>query len=309
MKLDGLQVLRALAASAVVFFHAGTPGSWLKILDCGIDVFFVLSGFLMTYLFRPGKAWGSFLQKRVLRVMPLYYVALPIAAIEGIYLGHSYSGGDWLRALTLWPTERPMLVVSWTLSHELLFYAVFSLLYLNRALGVGALLLWLTFVLAAFVTGWDTFVTSHFNLLFFVGVGLALMLRRLPSARPALAAPLALLGAALLLFVNYSHLFLAEQQLSIRTLGNGLSSAMLLVGVFWLEPHVRYPRWLVGLGDASYSIYLVHVLPFIVGFKVLATWPALEVAHVPLLATIGLTTALLCYAYVERPMLRWLRRA
>ncbi|MGC6487996.1 MAG: acyltransferase family protein [Planctomycetota bacterium] len=309
MKLDGLQVLRAFAATAVVFFHAASKGSWMKILDCGIDLFFVLSGFLMTYLFRPGKPWTGFLRKRALRVLPLYYFAILIAAAEGIYFGESYSGADWLRAVTLWPTDRPMLIVSWTLSHELLFYAVFSLLYLQRGLGLVALSTWLLSVLAAYATGWETFVTSHYNLLFFVGVGLALLVRRAPQAGGVPATLLVAAGVAALFGVNYFHLFVAQQDLSVRTLGNGAAAAALLLGIFWLEPHVRYPRWLVALGDASYSIYLVHLLPFVVGFKLLATWPALEAVRVPLLATFGVGAALACYALVERPLLRRMRSA
>jgi len=309
VKLDGLQALRALAATAVVFFHAASKDSWMKILDCGIDLFFVLSGFLMTHLFRPGRPWSGFLSKRALRVLPLYYCAILIAAAEGMYFGESYSGADWLRAVTLWPTDRPMLVVSWTLSHGVLFYAVFSLRYLQRVLGLVALSAWLLSVLAAYATGWETFVTSHYNLLFFVGVGLALLVRR--ASRPGRAAALSLVvaGVAALFGVNYFHLFVERQDLSVRTLGNGAAAGALLLGVYWLEPHVRYPRWLTWLGDASYSIYLVHLLPFVIGFKLLATWPELESLRLFLLVILGMTTALLCYVYVEQPLLRSLRGA
>ena len=242
-------------------------------------------------------------------MLPLYYCAILIAAAEGMYFGESYSGADWLRAVTLWPTDRPMLVVSWTLSHEVLFYAVFSLLYLQRVLGLVALSAWLLSVLAAYATGWETFVTSHYNLLFFVGVGLALLVRR--ASRPGRAAALSLVvaGVAALFGVNYFHLFVERQDLSVRTLGNGAAAGALLLGVYWLEPHVRYPRWLTWLGDASYSIYLVHLLPFVIGFKLLATWPELESLRLILLVILGMTTALLCYVYVEQPLLRWLRGA
>jgi peptidoglycan/LPS O-acetylase OafA/YrhL len=269
----------------------------------------VLSGFLMTHLFRPGRPWRDFLGSRALRVLPLYYVAILVAAAEGAYLGESYSAMDWLRGVTLWPTDRPILIVSWTLSHELLFYGLFSLLYLHRALGVTTLCLWLAAVLSAYATGWETFLTSHYNLLFFVGVGLALLVRRAPNAGKGTSTVLVLAGVAGLFGVNYYHLFCEQQLLPIRTLGNSAAAAALLAGCYWLEPYARYPRWLTGLGDASYSIYLVHLLPFIVGFKLLSTWPALESLRVPLLASLGLSAALLCYLLVERPLLRKLRGA
>jgi len=272
-KLDGLQVLRALAATGVVFFHVVGGSSWAKVLDCGINVFFVLSGFLMAYLYRPGQRWTSFVRKRLLRMIPLYYFTVAATLAYGFYVGRTYSAWDLTMAASLWPTQDPMVTVSWTLSHELLFYGMFSLVYLHRKLGITTLALWLLAIALAYPAGWKTFVTSHYNFLFFVGIGLATAVRHARRAAPMLAIVMMIGGLCTLFTVNYRHLFVAPQDPTIRTLGNAVGASLLLLGSYWLEPRVRYPRWLTWLGDASYSIYLLHPFGFGVGYKLLSMFP------------------------------------
>ena len=102
--IDGLQYLRAVAALMVVFHHA----RWLFPADCilntaawsefgsrGVDIFFVISGFVMAYSTRSFDPAGSrpaqaadFLVKRLIRVVPLYWVATLWTARRIIWHGN-----------------------------------------------------------------------------------------------------------------------------------------------------------------------------------------------------------------------------
>ena len=152
-----VQVLRAISAIAISILHiaqaagafVGRPGeapySWLKPLpwDASVDIFFVISGFVMVYastrLFaRPGGMW-LFTARRAARIFPLYWVAttgvLLVAFIkpdalseplgEGIgYIIASYLFIPWQRPDGF---IQPVFRLGWTLNYELLFYTVFAL--------------------------------------------------------------------------------------------------------------------------------------------------------------------------------------
>lgn len=134
----GLEVIRALAASMVVVHHvasvAGQGAGWMAtpaaVMDSGVAVFFVLSGFLIFRPFaaalidgrRPQRA-VEFWWRRLLRIVPAYWVALSVLwAIGNFDLGRQW----WRHYLFLQPFDRYTalagLVPAWSLSTELCFY-------------------------------------------------------------------------------------------------------------------------------------------------------------------------------------------
>ena len=69
--LRTLQILRAMAATSVVYSHIGVNPDFGQF---GVDIFFVISGFVMTLIVENGQKPATFLLKRVLRILPLYWI-------------------------------------------------------------------------------------------------------------------------------------------------------------------------------------------------------------------------------------------
>jgi exopolysaccharide production protein ExoZ len=160
MKLNSIQFLRAVAVTLVVYAHSidltmqfGKSRQqdfyYLNNIGCiGVDLFFVISGFIITYVARnySGTDQGlKFLQKRFYRINPIYYIAsglfiaVLIARLGGI--NSLYAVKLKLNLVpsiidTLWiiPTSgsslpTPLLLIGWTLSFEWLFYILHSYHY------------------------------------------------------------------------------------------------------------------------------------------------------------------------------------
>ena len=75
--ITSIQYLRALACIAVVVFHATEDlGGAFNIGQTGVDLFFVLSGLLVTQAWLRTPTWSAYLRRRAWRVIPAYYVTL-----------------------------------------------------------------------------------------------------------------------------------------------------------------------------------------------------------------------------------------
>lgn len=154
MTLNNIQALRALAAYMVVVFHLTEfvnqvlPDAldW-RAGQAGVDVFFVISGFIMVFTTRRGDTSpADFLRRRVIRVVPLYWLVtgiLVLCLIGGFapFGLHDWAPGDVFRSLLFLPLVRvdgvagPPLGVGWTLNYEMFFYVLFALtLALRRQL-------------------------------------------------------------------------------------------------------------------------------------------------------------------------------
>ena len=171
-RLQSLQVLRAIAALMVVvshlygfdqrFFGGPVLPEVVQLGLAGVDLFFVLSGFVMVYITRYGYVQtgfvSAFLLSRVSRIYPLWWLALGASSV--IYwvrpetLAGIGSPPNLLADFLLWPHERlPLLTIGWTLIHEMYFYLAFALLLLlpARLFFIG-LTAWLTLVVFANLT-------------------------------------------------------------------------------------------------------------------------------------------------------------
>ncbi len=317
--LANLQHLRAFAAINVVIFHIIVSATgyqqslpWFNLLkdwgQNGVDIFFVISGFIMlhTQLQQPKTAL-AFFRQRLIRIVPLYWlltllVVLLLWLFPALFrqlnlqanwvLASFFFSAQWLTGLY------PVLFVGWTLEWEMLFYLLFGC---ALALKSGALLLpMLSIVLATFAA-----LTCQWMLLEFIfGMLAAWLFHR---ARWSVTVGwLFLLSGIVLLGLS---LFPTVQALSLhRTLSWGVPAFLLVLGAVTVP--ALQQAWLSRLGDASYSIYLLQILTIPACYKVSVS--LLPQAHPLLLATasLGLTLllALLCYRWIEQPMLQWLRR-
>ena len=342
-KLRNIQALRAVAALMVVFVHLAGPDGFERTYlegpvrfdvlhlpgSAGVDLFFVISGVVMMITAWPsrGRARGAlrFLRRRVARVVPMYWLVTAILvpaylaprAVANLDGGHA---PDLLASVLLLPQEGyPLLLVGWSLVFEMWFYVLFALaLTLGRRGLVYVMAPWVAVVLALHLTvggASNPYVVFGANLMHLefvmgIGVGYLILMGHLVRPRVTIAVGL-LLGVAAL---TYGHMHAAEFPSSwYRTLGVGTAAAACIYGATVLELRRQnvLPRALQRLGDASYSLYLTHVLVLaIVGPAVAGIPSTSPLAHVLLLlvalaACIG--TALVVHQLVERPLLRLLR--
>ena len=328
----GVQVLRFVAALMVVLSHltvavidrhlSGDVPRWIN-GHSGVDVFFVISGFVM-YLsceaLRDRKAaWRSFALRRVARIVPLYWLATTLKlaillAAPAIFatttLKPSQVAASYLFLPLLYPegTIVPLLPVGWTLNFEMFFYALCA-----AALGLRRGLLIVVAPILAILAGIGLFVhtpeameatyTNPMVLEFLAGMLLAKYVRYVRRAHFAVAAGALVVGLLGDVLVN------AEGS-PWRVFVWGVPSALAVFGAIGIESRVREylgRRWLL-LGDASYALYLVHT------FIVPALVPLAAKSGIGAWTTIALTT-LLCvvasvatYRYLEKPLARYLKK-
>jgi peptidoglycan/LPS O-acetylase OafA/YrhL len=215
----------------------------------------------------------------------------------------------WISLVRFSAVEAP-LPVAWSLFHEVLFYLLFLVLILNRRVGIAAFLAWGVLCLAMFHhidAGPPTPLSAYTalcNLWFFFGMGAYLLFKRMVSGVWAAVA-----GAGVL---AVSGLLDLDHVLWPFLLVTGL--ALLVAGVARMEAahRLRCPAWLAFVGNASYTIYLLHESLSGALLKVAARTGAtaqLSGEAIFLLVLAG-TIALGCVAYVaiEKPLLRLLSR-
>ncbi len=206
------------------------------------------------------------------------------------------------------------MVQAWSLFDEIQFYLIFALCIVHRRLGLTALGLWLaaSLLFIAPSSAYCSVVFSPYHLLFGLGILVALALE---VKRPMPSVLLFWLGMAVFTAaVVIEGPF--QRGVSMRLLA-GLGAAFALLGAILLERRgsLKIPRWLTRLGDASYSIYLVHFMVLSViarfSFAHLRRLPIPIAGWMVLLILTGVFSGMAVYYAVERPLLRWMgkRRA
>lgn len=341
-----LQVLRALAAYLVFLLHFSIyVGPILPRPDllafgaAGVDVFFVLSGFIMFVSTRGrGERPGAFLLRRAARIVPVYWLvtlALALMALAGLKpIGLMEFRPEYLlQSLVFLPFSRggfvePINSVGWTLNYEMFFYAVFAGLLLipaaaHRAVAAGILFLGLILLGLVPVPGiYWAFYTKPIVIEFAAGIGLGYAYARLgspPAGFPVRRiAGLALACAGLLLLGGQAGAYALgttpEMQGFFRPLIWG-SAAVLIVGAMLLLERggvVLRARWLFAQGNASYSFYLIHNLMLHTAAKIVLALLAPGLLAAALIFVGAFTAAALLgdllFRYVELPESAALRR-
>lgn len=282
-KFASLQILRAVAAWTVVFHHymqlyfdfkseSGIGNFFSQYGSLGVDVFFVLSGFVM-YLLASKSTKGStpFLIDRLFRIAPIYwfYSALVVACIYVFPRGFAYTDFNLKSLLTSalflpsWNPSGlgmyPVLTVGWTLNFEMFFYvALACFMAVSSRHFMKILLVVLTMLPLIYPSGaYFSQVAGSFKLYeFLAGALLAMvwtgatgaMIRRYYAMSLAVTFACILTGVGLLILRN-SYLPIAVSIVAFTLL---------------CEPHLRLEsrivRALVRLGDESYSTYLSHCI-------------------------------------------------
>ncbi len=342
-RLGNIQALRAIAVLLVVVRHvqvylarnAGefpVPGRFL-VGDMGVDLFFVISGFVMVVAHPLPCASASqvahFLWRRVTRIYPLYWVySLPALAIylwKPAWL-HRFDSGmqvHLVRSFLLWPQDGwPLLGQAWSLVYEMYFYLVFAGLLRLRGRWFGCgLLAWAGVVLAgngllASLPALDYPETrlpvALLTLEFIAGALVGLATRRAQTASASVWGWL-LTGFAVAWIVGIVLPIGGHLRAGSRVLDYGLPSVALVYGVVLLESAgVRMPRFLAAIGDWSYSIYLSHIFVVAALARLVSpdstSHPWADSFAAVLCVGAVLLLGGVSYRYLERPLLRLTRQ-
>jgi exopolysaccharide production protein ExoZ len=326
-----IQVLRFLAAFAVVAFHAwGIAPEGYKVPDDvfafvlswggrGVDLFFVISGFIIFYAtHRANQDAGEFLRRRVERIVPLYFFVTFAVTLLGVALPDTFGTPDWftlrhivksLAFISFTDGEAPVVYVGWSLEYEMYFYLTAALLMaLTRDVWRNIVVLFSALAIlgqgpgVASAAGPYAFFADPLILEFVLGVVVGIVFVKGRVEWSALAA--AACALCVVLTVDPAS----------RVIVSGIPSACLVAAAAFASRKRGVPSWLeralARLGDASYSIYLVQVNTVsLATTSMVALMPGIP----PLLlvaATSSIVTALglLLNIFVERPSLKLARR-
>lgn len=324
--IPSLQILRLLAALAVVFFHVGSglvvegvsSQNFALQGSSGVDVFFVLSGFIITYSTNLSLGTAEFIKRRIARIGPLYWFLTSLLILIAVAAPGLLNSVE-LSLETIWKSYlfipfpkpnglvQPLLFLGWTLSYEVAFYLVFAVsLMAGRYAHALTTLVIGSLVALGLAVRTDSvllrFYTDPIMLEFLLGMllyyGYESVLRQ---HKGSILLLLGLLLAGLLGFCFGSDL--------PRFFGQGLPALALVAGFLLLD--VKRSAWtslLVLLGNASYSLYLSHPYVLQAGTKVLS-----PNSGIGMVVAVSVVSVLLClavsvglYKLLEVPAQRWL---
>lgn len=281
-----VQYLRAISAIFVIFFHSSIQSSIIsgiyapKIGKFGVDIFFVISGFVMweSTIGRKVNPF-TFLKKRWVRIVPLYWIFTLIATIVAfvrpeVLRSTVFNVPHFIASMVFIPWSNPAITngsliervtpvinPGWTLNFEMLFYMLFTgALFISGSLRIWILaleilLIHFTAQNLRYAGAAPEFYAETVIFEFLFGVCVAVIATPQTGTWRVLAVllvPIALVG-----------LFCGDLagRIENRWLWLGLPATMLVGAVVCIEKGDWMPRmmWLEKIGEASYSIYLSHV--------------------------------------------------
>ncbi len=350
--LRNVQGLRAVAALLVVLLHAslphvgieevlapGTP-PWLGVFHYiggfGVDLFFVISGFIMTVTnwnsFRIPNAGKRFFARRAIRIYPPYWFALlPILPVyffarNQLMVSHVGVKIGVIESILLLPQQTHFfLPVAWTLVWEIVFYVVFSqFLRLDRRHLAAALGVWLVVELVLNVAFGSSqnfylhFLGQPLPIEFILGAGVGILYgrRTMPGALPIAALAIAATAAAWTA-ISVLHIDLgAPDALApvLRVSLFGPPAALLVYAAVALERdgRLRVSAAISSIGDASYAMYLWHISILVALRQVIERIaPAGPLAHAAVVIStlaVVVIVGLGVYRFFEKPVTRRLNR-
>ncbi len=334
--LHNLHLLRVIAALSVVYFHATSVAGLNLRYDVGsrgVDVFFVISGFIIPYIGISKPA--HFLRRRLIRIVPFYWAATlcvytMVIMVPQFFRSTTPSVPHLVTSLLFIPHEsgtgemHPTLELGWSLNFEMLFYVLFAIaLAISRK---WSALLCATCI-TAFVIVWPmirsanalaSFYARPIVLEFCFGIGVFYLFSWCRARRDRLATNAVLKWLLICLSLGglFTIYFFEKRFADIpRYLAAGVPALAVVAGALLME--VIYGiavknRVIYLLGEASYVIYLIH--PYIV-FSVLrivvkdagTLSPMLITGLILALLSIVSVIAVVLHLFFEKPVMTFLR--
>lgn len=330
-------MLRALAAFSVVIHHGletsggaarKTCPDWITMAGAsGVDIFFVISGFIMLHVsFGPGRSPPTpvqFLARRLTRIYPFYWICcLAILAMSslGFLSSHHYRLPMIASSLGLVPGEQ-LIGVAWTLVYEIYFYILFACTLWLRSASVsllgtsGAIVLIYGGSMLVPPNMRSDFLANPLPIEFCLGLGLAYFHTRTVRAgrRWPVGWSMTFVGLFLLMVAAMvgAHADTAGLLPLPRVLLWGVPAMFVVAGVLHAgPPRNAVSRIAILLGDASYAVYLTHVFVMIGYGRLLKISAVNQLPQMPWVVAATLLSAAVgvaAHLWIEKPLLAMIR--
>lgn len=338
-KFNNIQALRGIAAMMVVFFHLHNfekvyghgltlMPNFFDITCSGVDIFFVISGFIMTTItfnqFQQPKAAVNFLINRFTRIYPTYWfytvIGLLLLLIRLFFDRSQIIHADIIRSFLLMPQDAfPILPVGWSLIFEVYFYFVIALLlFFPEKMFNPMLTVWAIFILiGSFFSFQSPMLTVYTNPLCweFIGGCLVARLMHVYQTDRLWSLSILILGV-LALFISfgiYRHYYPEVIPANwSRVAVFGIPSMIIIYGAVAIELNgTTFAKLLCRLGDISYSIYLSHYIIESVAARILGKIHPDNLIYHFLIFIVTVFTVIvvstLSYNYLEKPLISYFR--
>ena len=334
---SSVQALRAAAALSIAVLHVlhdatsldpgGMIERWHDAVPwgAGVDLFFVISGFVMVYasndLFGRRDGPALFMARRLIRIVPLYWAATTLFLLVALIARSAVSEGagsiaDVLMSYLFLPARRPngsiqpIYSLGWTLNYEMFFYVVFAASIWQtryRALLQVTLVLCVAIAAHSMVPAGATafvFWTDPIVAEFLFGMAIAVLAAAGISLSAWLRAGLVVIALTALIGGHIANIG------GFAPVTTGLPMAMLVIAAT-LGRAMTLPQALLLLGDASYALYLIH--PFSMrAVGLFWRWlhlsgPVAAAGYIATSLLLAIALAVAVYRWFERPTGTWLR--
>jgi len=310
------------------YFNGVLYNGMLNYGSMGVDLFFVISGFIITIVSLQARSTAprvslyEYARRRIARIIPFLWVCVAVYASVRLLGRGKFEWGPYLNAVFLLPPGEVRPNVVWTLRHEALFYIVFALSFLGTRRRLWILGLWVfsPLMLLLFLNHplrcgyWcslSQFAFSPVNLEFAFGVMAGVCYLKYDRIRNLLSTqslPWASVLACIVITQYLAAVFfrLSERSVLSALLLGALSTLALAAALPAPAPRSSISRIGKTLGDASYAIYLVHNLVLLIWYSL---WIKLLGKSHPYAAQItgviiAVILATIVHRYVERPLVK-----
>ncbi len=327
MKLNNLQILRGISALLVCCFHfrdtINLPELNLGDLlfkkgSIGVPIFFIISGFIMAFTTQKinfskdtFQQITLFYKRRVIRIVPLYYLLTFVAMIPGgsffLYF-HGAGLYELIHSLLFLPTKKefPVLFLGWSLNFEMFFYLIFGLsLFFKEKRYYFIVGFFILTSILGYIIHFDSpylkMVTHSLNLYFVVGILFALLLNKY-SVPKNWAAIISVIGIVSFILVLLNIIPIDNTWIKLAIISTFVFSFLTFDYIF----HWKGNRLLIFLGDISYSLYLSH--PFVeIVLKRFKVEGYLNIPFFLLKIVLVIMVSSLLYYFVEKKVTHYLK--
>ncbi|WP_173270847.1 acyltransferase family protein [Thiosulfatimonas sediminis] len=319
-KVHSIQLLRGVASLLVLIVHAfykeevygeGQLGRFLY-GNIGVDIFFIISGFVMLYTLNSNKSASQFLIKRAIRILPVYWATLSIVIVVYLLFPSMVNGGresSVVGSIFLIPMDALFLNQNaWTLTFEFIFYFVFATVFIFngqfRVWGVVVILIALVIIgqIYTFDLALLRALTSSLLIEFLYGFVLYAFFMKFNDAQK--------IALILILFLAVFLLQFVEVPSEYRMISLGIPALFICTIVVYLEKYIARFFWRISdfFGDISYSLYLVHPMTLFASAVVLS-YLGISDPFIFLLALLitSIFAGWFTFTYIEQPLTKKLQ--
>jgi peptidoglycan/LPS O-acetylase OafA/YrhL len=327
MKLNNLQILRGISALLVCCFHFSEDINFehlrlgeilFKKGSIGVQIFFVISGFIMAFTTMKKdfskdtfKQITLFYKRRIIRIVPLYYLLTFAWMIIGGSLFLYFQEGNiarFIHSVLFLPQKDifPVLFLGWSLNFEMFFYLLFGI---SLVFNIKRYVFIIAFFILTYISGflypsqnaYIQMITSQLNLYFVAGILLALLLNKI-TVNKNWATLISVIGIASFLLILLDLVTITNHLLILLIVSLFVLSFLLFDYTF----HFKGNRGLIFLGDISYSLYLSH--PFVgIFFRKFKMEGYFNIPYFVLKIIIVIAVAAFLYYFIEKKITNYLK--